>query len=150
MRRKRWIYSCFFGIFVLAVNPRPAWAQVPTAAIIGNVEDATGAAVSGATITVKSLESGATRVVITGDAGNFRVLSLPVGPQEVKAEKKGFQIARAQINLQVGQEAVVNLVLELAGPDLIMQVLGEGPIVNVTPASVSGIVDERSKSRTCR
>jgi hypothetical protein len=82
-------------------------------------------------------------VVSTDESGMYRVLSLPVGPQEVKAEKAGFQIARAQINLGVGWEAVVNLQLEVAGPDLTMQVLGEGPVVNVTTASVSGMVGEK-------
>ena len=49
------------------------WAQV-TASISGRVEDATGAGVGGATVTVKNLETGATRAVTTGDSGNFRVL----------------------------------------------------------------------------
>ena len=69
---------------------------------------------NGATVTVKSQETGATRVVTTDDAGNFRVLSLPLGPQEVKAEKAGFKaVVRTGINLEVGQEAVVNLRLEV-------------------------------------
>ena len=37
-------------------------AQVVSAAISGKVEDPSGAGVSGATVTVKSLETGATRV----------------------------------------------------------------------------------------
>src|ERR1700722_6535839 len=51
-----------------------AYAQI-TAAISGRIEDATGAVVNGATVTVKSLETGATRTVTTGESGNFRVLS---------------------------------------------------------------------------
>ena len=99
--------------------------------------------VNGATITVKSEETGASRIVATDEDGGFRALSLPLGLEEVKAEKAGFQVERAQINLEVGQEAVVNLRLQVAGPDLVMQVLGEGPVVNVTTASVSGVVGER-------
>src|SRR5580704_3655007 len=83
--------------FVLAILswvsiPRPAWAQV-AATISGQIEDAAGIAVGGATVTVKSLETGATRTVTSDEAGNFRVLALPLGPQEVKAEKKGFKAA---------------------------------------------------------
>ena len=67
-----------------------------------------------ATITVKSQETGATRTVTTDDAGNYRVLSLPLGPQELKAEKQGFKsVVRTGISLEVGQEAVVNFRLEL-------------------------------------
>src|SRR5580704_11588909 len=89
------------------------WAQV-TASISGKVEDATGSGVPGATVTVKSLETGATRVITTGESGNFRFLSLPLGRQEVKVEKTGFkEVVRTGINLEVGQEAVVNLQLQV-------------------------------------
>ncbi len=123
--------------------PRPVWAQV-AATISGQVEDAAGIAVGGATVTVKSLETGATRTVTSDEAGNFRVLALPLGPQEVKAEKKGFKAAvRMGIDLKVGQEAVVNLRLEVG--ELVQQVmvLEEAPVVNTTTASVSGVVGER-------
>src|ERR1035437_10164714 len=143
VRRTRWLCGLFLAVLALALNPRTGRAQV-SAAIIGNVEDAADAAVSGATITVKSQETGATRIVITDDAGNFRVLSLPVGPQEVMAEKKGFKsVVRTGINLEVGKEAVVNLRLELG--EFVQQVViaGEAPVVNVTTASVSGMVGER-------
>jgi hypothetical protein len=82
--------------------------------------------------------------VKTDEAGNFRVLALPLGPQEVKAEKKGFKAAvRMGIDLKVGQEAVVNLRLEVG--ELVQQVTvsEEAPVVNTTTASVSGVVGER-------
>src|SRR4029077_8995425 len=66
------------------------------------------------------------------------------GPQEVKAEKKGFKAAvRMGINLEVGQEAVVNLRLEVG--ELIQQVTvtADAPVVNTTTAPVSGVVGER-------
>ena len=143
VRRRRWLCALFFGIVSLAANPRPGWAQV-SASIIGTVNDASGAVVNGATITVKSQETGAARMVKTDDAGNFRVLSLPLGPQEVKAEKQGFKsVVRTGINLEVGQEAVVNLRLDVG--EFVQQIAIEEqpPVVNVTTASVSGMVGER-------
>ena len=119
--------------------------QVVTAAISGKVEDPSGAGVSGATVTVKSLETGATRVVTTDDAGNFKSLSLPLGAQEVKAEKTGFRTqVRTGIKLEVGQQAVVNLKLEVG--DFVQQVtVSEAiPVVNTTTASVSGLVGDRA------
>src|SRR5271166_5908504 len=125
-----------FGALVL-------WAQV-TASISGRVEDATGAGVPGATVTVKSLETGATRSVVTGESGNFRLLSLPLGHQEVKVEKTGFKEAvRTGINLEVGQEAVVNLQLQVGEFAQQVVVSAEAPVVNTTTASVRGVVGER-------
>ncbi|HSR08037.1 MAG TPA: carboxypeptidase regulatory-like domain-containing protein, partial [Bryobacteraceae bacterium] len=128
---------------VLLLTPGLLRAQV-TAAISGRVEDATGSAVGGVTVTVKSVETGATRSVSTNADGNFRVLSLPVGQQELKAEKAGFKaIVRTGINLTVGQEAVANLQLEVG--DLVQQVtvVAEAPVVNTTTSSVSGVVSEQ-------
>jgi hypothetical protein len=116
-----------------------------TAAIIGRVADASGGVVGDATVTVRNLETGATRVVTTDGAGSFRISLLPLGPQEVKAEKTGFKAAvRTGINLEVGQEAVVRLRLEIGEVTEIVTVLEESPIVNTTPNSVSGAVGERA------
>src|ERR1700678_2461786 len=121
----------------------PLRAQV-TAAVSGTVEDASGAALPGATVTVKSLETGASRTVATGPSGNYTVVSLPLGPQELKVEKTGFRAAvRTGVDLVVGQEAVVNFRLELG--DFVQQVtlVDETPPVNTTTSSVSGLVGER-------
>jgi hypothetical protein len=131
------------GVIVLLLSASVARAQV-SAAIVGNVEDATGAAVKDAKITVTSLETGALRTVTTDDSGTFRVLSLPLGPQEVKVERNGFKSAvRTGITLEVGQEAVVNFRLELGEFVQEVSVSEEAPVVNVTTASVSGTVNER-------
>ncbi len=137
------VYFLIFALLGLAGMPTTGRAQV-TASITGNVEDATGAAVQQATITVKSQETGATRTVTTDDSGNYRVLSLPLGPQEVKAEKEGFKsVVRTGVSLETGQEAVVNFRLELGELVQQMAVSEEAPVVNVTTAAVSGMVDER-------
>ena len=119
------------------------WAQQP-ATVSGLVEDASGAAVVGATVTVKSLETGATRVVSSDEQGNFRALSVPLGQLEVKAEKTGFKTAvRTGIRLEVGQEAVVKLELEVGELAQEVTVAAGNPVVNTTTAQVSGMVRER-------
>ena len=132
--------ALFFFFWTLSSH-----AQVVTAEISGKVEDASGAGVSGATVTVKSLETGAARAVTTDDAGNFKALSLPLGLQEVKVEKTGFRTqVRTGIKLEVGQHAVVNLRLVVG--DFVQQVtVSEAiPVVNTTTASVSGLVGDRT------
>jgi hypothetical protein len=94
---------------------------------------------------VRSLETGATRAVITDEAGHFRVFSLPLGLQEVKAEKEGFRTAvRTGINLEVGQDAVVNLRLEVGDLVQPVTVSADAPVVNTTTSAVSGMVGERA------
>src|SRR5579863_7906347 len=118
-----------FPILVFVTSLRPAQAQV-TAAISGHVEDGSGRDVSDATVTVKNLETGAIRLVTTDTAGNFRILSLALGQQEVKVEKAGFKVAvRTGINLEVGQDAVVSLRLDLGEIAQAVTVSGDAPLV---------------------
>src|SRR5262245_38116079 len=141
--RRTGLISLALAFFVLVGNCKWGWSQV-TATISGVVQDATGAAVGGATVTVTSPETGATRSVTTDETGNYRVLSLPVGLREVRAEKPGFQSAvRTGINLVVGQEAIVELKLDVGQVSQEVTVSADTPLVDLTTASVSGVVTER-------
>ena len=123
--------------------PAMALAQV-TASVVGTVQDTSGAMVPGVAVTVKNLETGATRAVTTDDRGSYRALSLPVGRYEVTAEKAGFKRqVRTGITLVVNQEAVVNLGLEVGEVQQEVTVTAEAPIINTTTASTSGLVGEK-------
>src|ERR1041384_8627290 len=103
----------FVAILMSLVGAQSGWAQV-TGVLSGRVVDATDAGIPGATVTVKTLETGATRSATTDDSGAYRIVAIPVGPQELRAEKTGFKAAvRLGINLAVGQEAVANLRLDV-------------------------------------
>jgi len=101
-------------LFCIVVSAAQLAVCQVSGTISGRVDDATGAAITEASITVKNLETGATRVVSSDGTGNFKVFSLPVGTYEVKAEKAGFQsLVRTPIQVAVAQEAVVHLKLEV-------------------------------------
>ena len=136
--------QCRVGLLTIAIAFLPILHGQVAGSITGKVEDASGGPISAASVTVKSLETGATRTTVTDDNGNFTVPQLAPGPQEVRVEKKGFKSAvRTGINLEVGQEAVVNLRLEVG--ELVQQVAvsAEAPLVNTTTNSVAGVVGER-------
>lgn len=137
----------FFQTFVIGcgilASLAPMSAQV-TAAISGKVVDASGTGVTGATVTVKSLETGASRTATTGADGAYRIVSLPLGAQEVRAEKPGFKtVVRSGVSLSVGEDAVVNLALEIG--ELVQQIAvsSESPVVNTTTSQDAGVVDEQ-------
>src|ERR1019366_2651770 len=120
-----------------------AFAQV-SATVSGRVSDPTNNGASGAKVTLASTETGAVRTTTTGESGDYRFTSLPLGPQELRAEKQGFKVAvRTGIKLDVGEEAVVDLHLEVGELSQSVTVSAEAPVVNTTTSSVSGVVDER-------
>lgn len=131
------------GVVALWTGALPAFAQV-TAAISGKVEDPSGAGIGSANITVKSLETGATRNTVSDEEGNYRVDSLPLGPIEVQADKTGFQtVDRTGVSLVVGQDATVNLQLPVGSKVEHMDVAEGIPTVNITTAPISGLVTEQ-------
>src|ERR1700722_15898646 len=133
----------FIGMLTLLAMAQSGWAQV-TGVLSGRVVDATDAGIPGATVTVKPVETGATRSTTTDDSGAYRIVALPVGPQEVRAEKTGFKAAvRLGIDLAVGQEAVNNLKLEVGTVSEEVTVTADTPLVNTTTSSISGLVNER-------
>jgi len=91
-------------LLVLSAWPSSLQAQV-TAAISGRVEDSSGGGVSDAKITVKNLETGATRghhqAILRGD---YQISALPLGPQEVPRRKARLQI-RCAHGRHVGGES---------------------------------------------
>lgn len=121
-----------------------ARGQVPTAAMSGTVKDSSGAVVAGATVTITSLETGATRTVETDTNGDYLAPALVVGRYQVSAQKMGFRIETRQgITLAVGQQAVVNFALEVGNVQQEVTVTAEVPIINTTTSSTAGLVDEQ-------
>src|SRR5579884_301980 len=142
-QKTNWLGISRRSRLILFCAALPVYAQV-NASISGHVEDASGGAIRGAKITVTSVETGAIRSASTDDSGNYRVLQLPVGEQQVKAEQKGFKSEiRGGIHLQVGQEAVVNFKLEVGEFVQAVTVSEDAPVVNTTTAQDSGVVGER-------
>jgi len=118
-------------------------AQV-SASMRGVVADPSGAPVPAATVEAKNVETGAIRDAVTDDAGLYLVLSLPVGEYEVRATKSGFQEAiRTGIRLVVGQEAIVDLKLQVTSIKAEVRVSGDVPIVGTTTKDISGLVGEQ-------
>jgi hypothetical protein len=120
-----------------------ARAQV-SASIGGIVTDPSGAPVPAATVTTKNTETGAARSAITDDAGRYQIVWLGVGQYEARVVKAGFQEAiRSGIRLVVGQEAIVNLKLQVSAVSAEVQVIGDAPIVSTSTRDISGLVGEQ-------
>src|SRR6058998_2903323 len=131
-------------VVLIALSSSLVFAQISTATMSGVVRDGTGGVIPGVTVTIKHTESGLTRTVNTTENGGYRMPSLPVGPNEVTGEKLGFkQQVRRGVNLVVGQEAVIDLTLEVGAAAEQVTVTEEAPLVNTTTSSTSGLITEQ-------
>ncbi len=69
----------------------PAASQVLYGSIVGNVRDATGGALPGATVTITHQETRATRETTTDESGAYRFPTVQTGTYTVVATMQGFQ-----------------------------------------------------------
>jgi hypothetical protein len=131
-------------VALIALGTCLVFAQTSTATILGVVRDTSGALVPGVSITVKHTESGLTRTVVSSERGGYNVPLLPVGAYEITTTMPGFKKeVRSGINLVVGQEAVVDLILEVGAPAEQVTVSEEAPLVNTTTSATSGVITEQ-------
>src|SRR5579883_2895757 len=118
-------------------------AQV-SASLSGFVYDASGAAVQGADITARNLDTGIARTVVTNQSGRYQFAAVAVGTYEVRGKKDGFaEAVRTGIHLAVGQDANVDFSLHPGQVSEEIQVNGDAPLVNTTTQDISGLVGER-------
>jgi len=118
-------------------------AQV-SATLAGEVVDSSGAAVTGAAITARNLDTDITRSAVSDASGRYQIFALPLGPYEVRAKKDRFaEVVRTGVRLVVGQEARVDLTLSVGQVNEEIKVTEDAPIVSLTTRDISGLVGER-------
>ena len=111
-------------------------AQTPTAQISGRVTDASGGVLPGVDVIITNTNTGLVRSVVTNEAGQYSVPSLPIGPYKIEAALQGFRtFVRSDVVLQVNANIVVD-------PALSVGELNETITVSAAPSSIA--VETRS------
>ncbi|MGO8760020.1 MAG: carboxypeptidase regulatory-like domain-containing protein [Terracidiphilus sp.] len=143
MKRKPGFFFVAAVVLLLAASIA-AHAQVMGATVTGVVRDSSGAVLSGATVTVRQAETGATRVLVTDSEGRFFAPSLTVGPYTIAVEHNGFsRQEQTGITLTVGESLPVNFALAVASVKQEVVVDASESSVNTSTQQTAGLVDER-------
>jgi hypothetical protein len=131
------------SIFVLVGSfhfllPEATFSQgETTSAIIGQVSDASGAAVPGATVTVTNKETGLRRSASTDDSGRFNFPQLKPGAYSVKVEAEGFEPQNDAVSSALGQKQTLDFRLKIAQSKETVEISSEAPILNPETANTS-------------
>jgi Carboxypeptidase regulatory-like domain len=117
-----------------------ARAQV-SASISGFISDPSDAAVPSANVTATDTETGVSRTASSDGVGRYLIVALPVGLYALKVSKPGFQEStRTGIQLNVGQEANIDVRLEANAVKAAVTVSEDAPVVNTSTSDISGLV----------
>ncbi len=141
------VITCLSALLVFLLSTSMTMAQSSTGTFLGTVKDPSGQSVPGTKITAHDLDTGATRTVTTGEDGAYRIPELPIGNYEIRAEHDGFSTQAVNgLQLTVGQEAVVNITMQVGSLSQTVSVTGEAPLVNTTSGSLGALVDSQQIS----
>ena len=117
-----------------------ALSQTPTGRLSGIVTDPSGAAVPGAQVRIKNLDSGLAKSIVTDREGRYALGGVPAGHYQVSADYSGFEAAvRDGVAVSEGSESTVALALSLGKSAAIVQVTDRAPIVgpeSIAPARI--------------
>jgi outer membrane receptor protein involved in Fe transport len=121
------------------------FAQTFRGTILGSVTDSSGAAVPGATVTIKNVDTGLVRTVTTSDDGSYSAPELPIGNYSVNVEKPGFKVGVVTgIKVEVSSERRVDVTLQPGQLAQTVEVQGEElPMVDSTSNTLGGIVEAK-------
>ena len=129
----------------LLCGPALLYGQAIYGSVFGTVTDPSGAAVSGATVTVTDVAKGTSQTATTNETGNWTVDHLIPDSYVVKVDAASFtssSSAPLQINADAAQK--VDATLTIAGSAQSVTVTADAPALKVDRADVSEVLDERS------
>lgn len=129
---------------VFFLLPSVIRAQIDTGSIVGVVRDPSGAAIAGATVTLKSNATGVTRVVSTNEDGSYQFAAIIPGVYSVQAAKQNFESAiSSNIEINVQSRPAIDFTLKVGPATETIEISSIGPILQTETADVGGVVQSQ-------
>jgi Carboxypeptidase regulatory-like domain/TonB dependent receptor len=128
------VTAAFLGLLCAS----PLGAEPLHGTVSGTITDSTGAIVTGAGVTVRSLDRGTTDSTVTDLAGHYSVRRLLAGLYELRGERAGFKTSIvALVQVVVDATTQVDLKLEIGGRHEEVRVSSAGQLLTTDRADAA-------------
>jgi hypothetical protein len=129
------------GILLISAS---LFAQSNQGRIQGTVRDQSSGIIAGATVTVTDVLKGVTRTLTTDEAGEYSAPNLDPSIYRLRVEYKGFKtFDREGLNLGVGQEAKIDVIMQTGEQNQTVTVTEAIPLVETTSATLTGNIESQ-------
>src|SRR3954467_13773919 len=124
-----WFALLAVALLLTTAGPAAAQSTAINGSIEGTVSDSSRAALPGVPATITNTDTGAQRIVISGEQGTYRAPLLPLGRYDVVAELQGFKkFEQKGLSLSAGQTATINVSLSVGNVSETITVTSEAPV----------------------
>jgi hypothetical protein len=131
-------------LIVSVVAGGAAYAQQGTGNISGNLRDASGAALAGASVDIRSEQTQQVIHLKTDQAGFYNSPPLNVGFYNVTAVQPGFNKADSRVQVDVDKRAEVSMVLQAGAGEQTIEVSSDASALNTTSATLGDVLEAKS------
>jgi len=131
-------------LVALAIVSLPLAGQTTvTGDLTGRVVDQSGAVVSGASITLKSTDTGASQSTTTNQNGAYKFSLLQPGPYTVQASATGMSEVKANVIIAVGQITNASFQLGVKGQGETIEITAEVPLLKTDNGNIATSYDNK-------
>ena len=144
MRRSRVAWRGLALVLAGLLLTSSAFAAEVTASLLGTIRDASGAVVTGATISLTNTQTNVTKKTQSGNDGEYSFTLVPVGQYRLMVERSGFRkYVQDGIILQVNQAAKQDISLEVGAQTEVVEVTGDVAQVDTVTATLGSVETQR-------
>lgn len=135
-------YTALLAGFLLLVAI--GYGQVSTASVTGTVADPQGAVVPGAQLVLTNVETNVELRTQSNDAGLYRFQNVTIGRYTLAASAQGFGTKKMEaFNLQVGQLATLDFVLQVGAVSEAVTVQATAAQVQSSSAELGTVIEQK-------
>jgi hypothetical protein len=129
---------------ILGTGATSAFGQIDRGAIVGRVMDASGGAVTKATVAVTNKATGIAQTTPVNELGEYQVLALIPGIYSVKVTADGFETeVRNEITLHVQDRLSLDFTMKVGSMKQEVVVSAGEPLLQTQSADVGDVVDSQ-------
>jgi hypothetical protein len=129
----------------LLLQSQYAFGQVDEGSITGTVQDATGAVIANAQVTLLNTDQGITLQTKTNGSGGYTFSPVRIGHYSLSVTAKGFaKTTQQNLTLNVAQTLLVNVQLKLGAATETVEVTTAPPLMQTEEASVGQVISQES------
>lgn len=135
----------FFAVLITLSSSIFAQSQSTTGLIQGTVVDPNGAVLSGASVTVRNVDTGFERTVTSNSDGFFTAPLLPLGKYRVTTTANGFSNTILEnVEVTIGNTLALTIAMKVGGAAETVDVTGDADAVDTARTELSTQINQRS------